>query len=86
MLPPNVKIIPGHGPLSNVDDLKRFEDMLRGTSAAVAAAIKPGKTRDQMKQERVLAKYTDWGKGFLNADRFTEILYNDLSGKNRGRS
>jgi glyoxylase-like metal-dependent hydrolase (beta-lactamase superfamily II) len=84
MLPPDVKIIPGHGSLSTLDDLKKFEDMLRGTSAAVEDAIKQGKTLDQMKQEKVLAKYADWAKGFLNADRFTEILYNDLSGKKTG--
>ena len=84
MLPPDVKIIPGHGPLSKIDDLKKFEDMLHDTSAAVAAAVKQGKTLDQMKQEKVLAKYADWGKGFLNADRFTEILYNDLSGNKTG--
>jgi len=84
MLPPDVKVIPGHGPLSTLDDLKKFEDMLRGTTAAVAAAMKQGKTLDQMKQEKVLANYADWGKGILNADRFTEIIYNDLSGKKTG--
>jgi len=80
MLPPDVKIIPGHGPLSTIDDLKKFEDMLRGSVAAVATAMKQGKTLDQMKQEKVLANYAGWGKGMLNADRFTEIVYNDLSG------
>ena len=84
MLPPDVKVIPGHGPLSTLDDLRKFEDMLRGTSAAVAAAMKQGKSLDQMKQEKVLANFADWGKGFLNVDRFTEILYNDLSGKKTG--
>lgn len=84
MLPRDVKVIPGHGPLANLDDLKKFEDMLRGASAAVAAVIKQGKTLDQMKKENVLANYAEWGKGMLNADRFTEILYNDLSGKKMG--
>jgi len=84
MLPPDVKVIPGHGPLSTLDDLKKFEDMLRGSTAAVAAAMKQGKTLDQMKQEKVLASYADWGKGFVNAERFTEIIYNDLSGKKTG--
>jgi len=84
MFPPDVKVIPGHGPLSTLDDLRKFEDMLRGTLAAVAASMKQGKTLDQMKQEKVLANFADWGKGFLNADRFTEILYNDLSGKKTG--
>jgi glyoxylase-like metal-dependent hydrolase (beta-lactamase superfamily II) len=84
MLPPNVKVIPGHGPLSTMDDLKKFEAMLRGTSAVVAAAMKQGKTLDQMKQEKVLANYADWGKGFIKPEVFTEILYNDLSGKHTG--
>jgi len=84
MLPPDVKVIPGHGPLSTLDDLKKFEDMLRGASAKVAAAIKQGKTLDQMKKENVLANYAEWGKGFVTPDRFTEILYNDLSGKKTG--
>jgi glyoxylase-like metal-dependent hydrolase (beta-lactamase superfamily II) len=84
MLPPDVRIIPGHGQLATLDDLKQFEDMLRGTTAAVAAAMKQGKTLDQMKKEKVLANYADWGKGMLNADLFTEILYNDLSGKKTG--
>jgi cyclase len=84
MLPPDVKLIPGHGPLANLDDLKKFEEMLRRTTAAVAAAMKQGKTLEQMKQEKVLANYADWGKGFINADRFTEIIYNDLSGKKTG--
>jgi glyoxylase-like metal-dependent hydrolase (beta-lactamase superfamily II) len=84
MLPPNVKVIPGHGPLSTMDDLKKFEAMLRATSAAVAGAMKQGKTLDQMKQEKVLANYADWGKGFIKPEVFTEILYNDLSGKHTG--
>jgi len=84
MLPPDVKVIPGHGPLANLDDLKKFKDMLRGTSAAVAAAMKQGKSLEQMKKEKVLANYADWGKGMLNTDMFTEILYNDLSGKTTG--
>ena len=84
MLPPDVKVIPGHGPLSTLDDLKKFAAMLRGTSAAVAAAMKQGKSLDQMKKENVLASYADWGKGMLKPDQFTEIIYNDLSGKKTG--
>ena len=84
MLPPDVKVIPGHGPLSTLDDLNKFEGMLRGASAAVAAAMKQGKSLDQMKKENVLANYADWGKGMLKPDQFTEIIYNDLSGKKTG--
>ncbi|HSA93910.1 MAG TPA: MBL fold metallo-hydrolase [Terriglobales bacterium] len=79
-LPDDVKIIPGHGPLAAKAELKAFIEMLRGTSGAVEAAMKQGKTLEQMKQERVLAAWDEkWGKGFLKTDDFTEILYASLT-------
>ena len=38
VLPPDVKVIPGHGQLSNLDEVKDYIVMLKGTSAAVQAA------------------------------------------------
>src|SRR5215467_2604241 len=53
-LPPDVKVIPGHGPVSNLDDVRAYLKMLKDTTAAVQAGIKQGKTMDQLKQEKVL--------------------------------
>ncbi|HXE91919.1 MAG TPA: MBL fold metallo-hydrolase [Terriglobales bacterium] len=79
-LPDDVKIIPGHGPLAGKADLKAFVEMLCGTSGAVEAALKQGKTLEQMKQEKVLSPWEEkWGKGFLKTDDFTEILYASLT-------
>ena len=75
----DARIIPGHGALGDKAALRAFADMLRGTSAAVDAAIKSGKTLDQMKQEKVLAAWDKWGLQSISTDRFIEILYNDLS-------
>jgi cyclase len=83
-VPDDVKLIPGHGPLGTKDDLRKFVQMLKGTSAAVEAGIKQGKTLDQLKQEKVLAKWDSWGKGFINTDLFTEILYDSLTKKTSG--
>jgi cyclase len=80
-VPDNAKIIPGHGPLGDKAALRAFADMLRATTDAVAAAIKAGKTLDQMKQEKILGAWDKWGWQFIPTDRFTEILYNDLSRK-----
>src|SRR5438067_195435 len=77
----DAKIIPGHGPLGDKAALRAFADMLRGTTDAVANAIKAGKTLDQMKQEKILANWDKWGWQFIPTDRFIEILYNDLSRK-----
>jgi cyclase len=82
--PDDVKIIPGHGPLGNKDDLRKFIAMLKETSAVVQAGIKKGKTLDQLKQEKVLAKWDSFGQSFIKTDVFTEILYDSLTKKPNG--
>lgn len=81
-LPDDVKVIPGHGELSDKAGLRRFLDMLRGTSGAVEKAIKAGRSLDQMKTDKILAQWDEWGKEwFVNSEGFTEMLYGDLSRK-----
>jgi glyoxylase-like metal-dependent hydrolase (beta-lactamase superfamily II) len=83
--PGEAKIIPGHGPLATRADLVAYLEMLRGTTAAVEAAIKKGKILEQMKQEKVLAAWEEkWGKGFLKTGDFIEILYGSLTQKPTG--
>ena len=82
--PDDVKIIPGHGPLGTKDDLRKFVTMLKETSAAVQAGINQGKTLDQLKQEKILAKWDAYGQSFIKTDVFTEILYDSLTKKPSG--
>ena len=56
-LPADAKIIPGHGPVGTLKDLRAFLAMLKDTSAIVEAGAKAGKTAAQLKQAKVLAKY-----------------------------
>jgi len=79
-LPADAKVIPGHGALSDKKGLQAFADMLRGTIGAVQAAMKSGKTLEQMKAEKVLAKWDDWAKGFVKSDGWIETIYRELSG------
>jgi cyclase len=78
-LPADVKVIPGHGALSNLDDVRVYTKMLKETSAAVEAALKAHKTLDQMKQEKILAPWSKFSGDFVNTDTFTETLYNSLT-------
>ncbi|MGZ4808516.1 MAG: MBL fold metallo-hydrolase [Thermoanaerobaculia bacterium] len=81
-LPDDSKVIPGHGDLSDKAGLRRFNDMLKGTSAAVQKEIAAGKTVEQVKADNVLAAWADWGKDwFVDANGFAEMLYNDLKRK-----
>jgi cyclase len=79
-LPADVKVIPGHGALSNLDDVRAFTTMLKETSAVVEKALKDHKTLDQMKQEKILAPWEKFSGDFLKTDGFIETLYNSLTG------
>jgi len=80
MLPADVKVIPGHGALSNLDDVRAFVQMLKETSAAVQKAIDEHKTMEQMKQEKILEPWKKWSGDFIDTDKFIETLYNSLTG------
>jgi cyclase len=79
-LPADVKVIPGHGALSNLDYVREFVKMLKETSAAVEKELKQHKTLEQMKQEKLLAPWQKWSGDFINTDAFIETLYNSLTG------
>ena len=80
-LGPEVKVIPGHGPLSDAKGLRAFVEMLKATSGAVRAAVKAGKSLDQLKKEKLLAKWDSWGWDFISADDYLEVLYQDATRK-----
>jgi glyoxylase-like metal-dependent hydrolase (beta-lactamase superfamily II) len=78
-LPAGVKIIPGHGPISTVDDMKKLAATLRDCVRLVEAEVKKKKTLEQIQQAKPLAKYADLGKGFIKADDFVETIYKELT-------
>lgn len=80
-IPDDAKVIPGHGPLSDKNGLRRFGAMLKATSAAVEAGIGAGKSLDQLKTEKVLAAWDSWGQGFIKTDDWIATLYGEVVGK-----
>jgi len=82
-VPADTRVVPGHGEVGSVADLREYLQMLKDTSAAVAGAVKAGKTLAQMKQERILGRWSERyspPKAFVDTDAFTETLYNSLRG------
>jgi cyclase len=84
-LPPDVKVIPGHGEIANLDDVREYTKMLVDTRAVVEKGVQVGKTLDQLKQEKVLEPWKKWNGDFISTDAFIETLYNDLTGKKDGK-
>jgi len=75
------RIIPGHGPLSDKKSLAAYRDMLVIVRDRVTAAIKDGKTLEQVQAMKPTADLDAvWGKGFLTPDQFVMIAYASLDG------
>jgi len=84
-VPPDVKIIPGHGPVSSLDDVKAYLGMLKATRDAVEQQLKAGKTLVQMKQAKLLDPWKKYSGDFISEDVFLETLYNSLTGQKNGK-
>ncbi len=78
-LPPGVKIIPGHGPVSTVDDLKSYHRMLVETTDIVRKRMAAGKSVEQIKAEGLPKAWKNWGTGFIKTDRWLETIFKSLS-------
>jgi len=81
-LPPDVKVIPGHGDLATMEDLRAYTKMLKDTEAVVQKALDQHQTPAQMKQENILAPWQNEARGFVKADTFIDELYDSLTGPN----
>ncbi len=84
-LPADVKVIPGHGDIADLDDVRTYTKMLIDTRAVVEKGIQQNKTLDQLKQEKVLEPWKKYSGDFVSSDAFIETLYNDLTGKKDGK-
>jgi cyclase len=72
----DTKIVPGHGPLGNKEDLTKFRGLLATAQERMQKLKSAGKTE----QEAIAAKpFADldavWGHGMLNGEQFAQVVY-----------
>jgi cyclase len=77
-VPADAKLIPGHGPLSAIKELKEFHEMLVETSGIVQKGIDAGKSLDELKNAGLPDKWKGWAVPTVSTARWIEILYNGL--------
>jgi glyoxylase-like metal-dependent hydrolase (beta-lactamase superfamily II) len=80
-IPAGAKLIPGHGPISTVDELKNYHNMLQQTTEIVRQKISAGKTLNQIKSEGLPDEWKPWGTGFIKTDLWVETIYRSLTAK-----
>ncbi len=78
-LPPDVKLIPGHGPLSGPEEMKKFHQMLVETTGIVEKAIGEGATLAEAQAAGLPEKFKGWEAPTLATSRWIEIVYKSLS-------
>ena len=74
------RIIPGHGPLSGVAELRAYREMLATVRDRVRAMVEQGKSRDEV----IASKPTkdldaEWGGGGFGPDMWVGIVYDGMS-------
>lgn len=81
MVPADVKVIPGHGAIASLDDVREYLKMLKETSAIVKKGMAAGQSAEDMQKANVLGAWQKWSGNFIKTDTWIETLYNSLSGK-----
>ena len=83
-LPADAQVIPGHGPLSTVDDLRLYHRMLGETIATVRSRMEDGATLEEVQAAGVGSEWDGWGEGFISTERWLETIYRSLSSDTGG--
>jgi len=78
-LKPDVRIIPGHGPLSTMDDLRSYYKMLVETTAHVRKRLASGKKLAEIQAEGFPEKWAMWGKGMISSSQWIAMISDSYS-------
>lgn len=73
LVPDNIQIIPGHGPLANATDLLKAADTIKKSSQQIRQALARGDSVDTIAAQ-IDKDFPGWGGGFINASRWTQIV------------
>lgn len=82
-LPADAKIIPGHGPVATLDDLKTYHRMLVETTASVRTRRSAGMSLDQIRAAGLDPQWASWEWAFVPTPRWIETIYWSLEAEGR---
>ena len=75
----HTRIIPGHGQISSIEDVKELLTMLKETCDIVAKQKNMGVSlEDLIPKEPLKAYHEKWSGSFINSDLFVQTIYESL--------
>lgn len=84
MCGPRTRIIPGHGPIANRDDVREYQTVLRLVRERVAKAVAAGMTEEQLIASHPLNDLDGkWGGNLIKQPYLLAIVYEELKDRSR---
>jgi glyoxylase-like metal-dependent hydrolase (beta-lactamase superfamily II) len=77
-VPDDVKIIPGHGPLSNKEELIIYHKMLDDSIQYVKQNVDKGMVLEELLEVGLPENLKPWGSGFIKADNWITFIYQSI--------
>ena len=74
-IPDDVKIIPGHGPLSTKDDLRKLHAMLEETTRYIRKKIDAGESQESIVAAGLPEKWKSWSWNFVPTEKWIKTIY-----------
>ncbi|HBE81279.1 MAG TPA: MBL fold metallo-hydrolase [Pyrinomonadaceae bacterium] len=78
-IPADAKLIPGHGPICTVADLKNYHSLIVDSAKIVEDAMKAGKPLEDIKKAGFPERFKEAGSGFIKTDQWIETIYRSYS-------
>ena len=76
---PHTRVIPGHGPVADREDIRAYQEMLRQVRERVARALAQGLTEEQLVASHPLDDLDRvWGGNLVKQPYLLAIVYEDL--------
>jgi glyoxylase-like metal-dependent hydrolase (beta-lactamase superfamily II) len=79
-IPPDAKVIPGHGPVTDMPGLRRYREFLVDLRSEVEKAVKAGRTKAEAVRGIRMERYPDIKPAFQSLGNGVAVIYDELEG------
>jgi glyoxylase-like metal-dependent hydrolase (beta-lactamase superfamily II) len=79
LVPPDTKVIPGHGPATDVATLRRFRSFMSDLIAAVEQAVKGGLSKPEAVRSIALDQYPEMKPMFRTLGNDIAVVYDEIT-------
>ena len=76
--PADTKIIPGHGAVTDMMELRSFLQMLKETTEAVEKSKKAGMSLQSVQKQGLNERWASWAWSFISTETWIALVYNSL--------